>query len=97
MLDVKYVINEAYKTILKTAPSSEYDPEFTSARVYSNEIRSYLHELKAQNIYLLEENTAGHSLISHIVFNKLSLALKRELGHRLCNNCPTLTEIFYNY
>ena len=96
-LDVKCIIDETYKIIQKAAPSSEYDPEFTSARVYLNEMRSYLHELKGQNIDLLEENTAGHSLISHIVFNKLPLALKRELVHRLSNNYPTITEIFDNY
>ena len=62
-----------------------------------NEIRSYLHELKAQNIDLLKENTAGHSLISHIVFSKLPLALKRELVHRLGNTYPTITEIFDDY
>lgn len=50
---------------LKAAPSRDLDPEYSSVRIYLNEMKSYLHELKALDIVLLEEGTAGHSLISH--------------------------------
>ena len=96
-LDVNYIIDETYKNILKAAPSVDFDPEYTSVKMYINEMRSYLHELKAHNIDLLEEDTAGHSLISHVFFNKLPVALKRELVHRISNNYPTITDIFSNY
>ena len=96
-LDVNYIIDETYKNILKAAPSVDYDPEYTSSKMYLNEMRSYLHELKTHNIDLLQDGTAGHSLISHIVFNKLPVNLRRELIHRTSNNYPSLDEVFYLY
>ncbi|XP_050687354.1 uncharacterized protein LOC126980939 [Eriocheir sinensis] len=96
-LDVKYIIDETYKNILKAAPTGEFDSDYTSVKVYLNEMRSYLHELKAHDVDLLTEETAGHSLISHFVFDKLPVALKRELVHRLSNSSPTLTDIFCQY
>ena len=81
-LDVQYIIDKTYKNILKAAPSVEFDPEYTSTKMYLSEMRSYLHELKTYKIDLLEENSAGHSLISHIVFNKLPVTLRNELIHR---------------
>ena len=96
-LDVNYIIDETYKNILKAAPSVDYDPEYTSSKMYLNEMRSYLHELKTHNIDLLQDRTAGHSLISHIVFNKLPVNLRRELIHRTSNNYPSLNEVFCHY
>ena len=52
-LDVNYITDETYKNILKAAPSVDYDPEYTSSKMYLNEMRSYLHELKTHNIDLL--------------------------------------------
>ena len=95
-LDIDYIIDETYKNILKAAPSVEFDPEYTSVRMYLSEIRSYLHELKVYEIDLLEENTAGHSLISHVIFNKLPPILRRELVHRIDSNYPTITQIFFS-
>ena len=96
-LDVNYIVDETHKNILKVAPSVDYDPEYTSSKMYLNEMRSYLHELKTHNIDLLQDETAGHSLISHIVFNKLPVNLRRELIHRTSNNYPSLDEVFYLY
>ena len=96
-LDVDYIIDETYKNILKAAPSVDFDPEYTSVRMYISEIRSYLHELKVYNIDLLEEDTAGHSLISHVIFNKLPPIVRRELVHRINNNYPSITDIFSHY
>ena len=96
-LDVNYITDETYKNILKAAPSVDYDPEYTSSKMYLNEMRSYLHELKTHNIDLLQDGTAGHSLISYIVFNKLPVNLRRELIHRISNNYPSLDEVFCLY
>ena len=65
--------------------------------MYLNEMRSHLHELKTHNIGLLQDRTAGHSLINHIVFNKLPVNLRRELIHRTSNNYPSLNEVFCHY
>ena len=72
-------------------------PIRNSRRLRVNEMRSYLHELKAYNIVLFQEKTAGHSFISHVIFNKLPVTLRRELMHRTSNNYPSLNEIFFHY
>ena len=96
-LDVDYIIDETYKNILKAAPSVDYYPEYTSSKMYLNEMRSYLHELKTHNIDLVQDRTAEHSLISHIVFNNLPVNLRRELIHRTSNNYSSLDEVFCHY
>ena len=96
-LDIPHIIDETFKNILKASPSTEFDPEFTSVKIYLNEIRANLYDLKAHKVDLLEENTAGNKFISHIVFNKLPLPIKRELVHKLHTNYPDLSDIFGSY
>ena len=96
-LDVPYIMDETFKNILRAAPSLEFDPEFTSVKIYLNEIRAYLYDLKSHNVDLLEEHTAGHKFVSHIVSNKLPGAIKREMVHKLQSNYPTISEILAHY
>ncbi|XP_068243599.1 uncharacterized protein [Palaemon carinicauda] len=96
-LDVNYIIDETFKNILSAAPSAEYDQEFSSVKVYLHEIKSYLHEWKAYNIDLLEVGSSGHNFVSHIVFNKLPIPVKRELVHKLDTNYPNISDILSNY
>ncbi|XP_068229592.1 uncharacterized protein [Palaemon carinicauda] len=96
-LDVSYIIDETFKNILSAAPSAGYDKEFSSAKVYLNEIKSYPHELKAHNIDLLEVGSSGHKFVSHIVFNKLPIPIKRVLVHKLNTNYPNISDILSNY
>ena len=41
-LDKEFIIDETYKNILKSSPSSTFDSEYTPIKIYLNEIRSYL-------------------------------------------------------
>src|SRR6201990_1309503 len=43
------------------------------------------------------EGSAGNSLLSHIVFNKLPIVFKKEIIHRVGNNYPSLNDLFTNY
>ena len=45
----------------------------------------------------MQQGTAGHSLISHIVFNKFPAVVKKEFIHQLSNNYPSITDILDNY
>ena len=96
-LDVQFIVDETFKNILNASPNMEFDAEYTSVKMYINEIKAYLYELKYQKIDLLEKDTAGHRLISHIVFSKLPLEVKREMVHKVSDNYPTITDIFDNY
>ena len=77
-LDEGYIIDETFKNIINITPSNEYDSEFTNGKLFLNETRSYLHELKSFKIDLLEE-TVGNIFVSHLVLNKLPKVVKREL------------------
>ena len=58
---------------------------------------SLIYELKNKGTDLLEEGTAGHKVVSHVVFDELPMEVRKELVHRLSNNYPTVTDIFANY
>ena len=56
---------------------------------YVNECRAIIHDLKQYDIDLMEEDTAGCKLLSHIIFSKLPTSVKRELVHKVDNNDPS--------
>ena len=93
-LNKPFLIDETLKNIMKATPSYSNDPEFTSVKVYLNEVRAYVYELRAQGLDFLEDQSAGLAMLSHIVFNKLPLPVKVELIHLLGKTYPNLNEIF---
>ena len=46
---------------------------------------------------MLDVDSAGCKLLSHIVFSKLPASIKRELVHKVNNNYPFVEELFDNY
>ena len=94
-LDIPYIVDESFKTLLSSSPS--VDTAFDGLRTYVNECHAIIHDLKQYDIDLMEEDTAGCKLLSHIMFSKLPTSVKRELIHKVDNNYPSLTEIFQNY
>ena len=95
--DDNYIADETFKLILKASPSEDYDPEFTSVKLYLNEIKSHLYELKSNGIDLLEEHTAGNKFVSHVVFNKLPVVVRREFVHKFDDNYPNINDVLFNY
>ena len=49
------------------------------------------------NTDLLDENTGGYKFLSHVVFNKLSRELRKELKAKTANDFPTFKEIMENH
>ena len=94
-LDTEFIADEYFRQIIKASP--KYDQSFENVRQFLNETRAALHELKAYNIDLLEEDTSGNKLISHIIFDKLPNIIKRELVHKVDSNFPTVNQLFDNY
>ena len=94
-LDIPYIVDESFKTLLFSSPS--FDTEFDGLRTYVSECRAIIHDLKQYDIDLMEEDSGGCKLLSHIIFSKLPTSVKRELVHKVDNNYPSLSEIFENY
>ena len=81
--------------LLSSSPS--FDTAFDGLRTYVNECCAIISDLKQYDIDLMEEDTAGCKLLSHIIFSKLPTSVKRELVQKVDNNYPSLTKIFENY
>ena len=94
-LDIPYIIDESFKVLLSSSPS--FDTAFDGLRTYINECRAIVHDLKQYNIDLFVDGTAGCKLLSHIIFAKLPVSVRRELIHKVNNNYPSLSQIFDNY
>ena len=93
-LDIPYIVDESFKTLLSSSPS--FDTAFDGLRTFVNKCRAIIHDLKQYNIDLMEEDTAGCKLLSHIIFSKLPTSVKRELVHKVYDNYPSLSHIFDN-
>ena len=94
-LDIPFIIDETFKQLRSLSPS--YESEFNGVRTYINECRALLFELKQYNVDLLDVNSAGCLLISHIIFEKLPPSIRKELIQRANNNFPSVHDLFNHY
>ena len=94
-LDEEYIVDEYFKKIINSSP--KFDSDFEGLRQFLNESRASLYELKSHNVNLMEEETSGNKLISHIIFDKLPNIFKRELVHKVNSNYPSINQLFDNY
>ena len=94
-LDVPYIVDSCFQQILSMSP--KFDPSFAGVRSYINECRAIVYELKQYQVNLLDVDSAGCKLFSHIVFCKWPASIKRELVHKVTNNYPSVEELFDNY
>ena len=68
-LNIPRLVHSLLDTILNSPVLSNNDLE--GARLFLNETRSLLKDLQGHGLDLLEEDSAGLTLISHIIFSKL--------------------------
>ena len=94
-LDEDYIVDETFKLLLSKIP--KFDPSFMDVRSYINECRSMVQELKLYKVDLMEKDSAGCKLLSHIIFSKLPPSIKKELVHKVNNNYPTISDLFDHY
>ena len=67
-----------------------------STKLYINEIRCIVSDLKEYGVDVLSEN-AAHKFLSHICFNNFPPPLRMEFVRKLDCNYPTLEDIFEHY
>ena len=91
-LKENYIKNEYFKLLYTESP--EYDASYSKTRIYVATVRNRLQNLKNHfKVDLLDEGSAGHLFLSHIIFAKLSVELQRALAGHLKTNYPTFKQI----
>lgn len=93
-LNPEAVIDEYFIKLLNLKP--KYDLTYMETRVFINEIRCILSDLKIHKIDLID-SVAANKFLSHIVFSKLPVPFKRELIHKVGHNYPSVDKIFEYY
>jgi len=88
------LINDLLKKLFSL--KVDYDPEFLGTKIYVNEVRCILSDLKVYNYDFVTER-AGSLLLSFIAFQKLPSAFQQELVRKIDKNFPTIDDIFENY
>ncbi|KAL7630818.1 UNVERIFIED_CONTAM: hypothetical protein RMT77_018969 [Armadillidium vulgare] len=96
-LDKNLIINEYMNKLNDLKIDEGHDLEFINTKLFINEVRSIIFELKVYDLNFLEPHSAGNILLSNIIFKKLPRIFKSELIHKLENNYPSLEQIFQNY
>ena len=91
-LDIPYIVDESFNTLLSSSPS--FDTAFDRLQTYVIECRAIIHDLKQHNTDLMEEDTPGSKLHSHIIFSKLPTSVKRGLVHKVDDRFRSLNHIF---
>ena len=94
-LDLNFMVDELMKKLLYTKPN--FDNQFVDTRKYLNDMRSLLYELQSLKVNFLDPGSAGCTLVSHVIFNKLPMIVKRELTHKVGSNYPSVLDIFEHY
>ena len=95
-LNENLITNAIFNQILSYKP--KYYQEYFSISQFLAEFRADLAELKGSyDLDYFEGLSAGNKLRSHLIFEKLSSQLKREIIRKLGRNYPTLNDIFESY
>jgi len=94
-LDIALIIDDTIVKILNSKPG--YDQTYHESKVYLSQMRALLFELKGIGYDYTIEDSPGCIMVSHILFSKLPMPLKRELTHKLNSNYPSLNSIFECY
>ena len=93
-LNVNAIISDLFQKLLNLKP--KYDTSFLETKIFLNEIRCVLSDLKLYEINLISEPSAN-KFLSHIVFNRLPNVFQQELVRKLDDNYPCLDDIMENY
>ena len=93
-LDRRFLVDEFFRKLLDSQP--KFDNEFLGTKLFINEIRCILSDLKTHKFDLLC-HPASKAFISHLVFRKLPVSFKQELVRKLGDNFPEIDAIFENY
>ena len=99
LLDEEFLNKEAltddlFKKLIESKP--KFDTSYMSTKVYINEMRCLLSDLKNYGSDLLNDD-ASKKFVAHIIFSKLPNPFRRELVHKVDSNYPSLDDIFSNY
>ena len=93
-LNKEALVDDFIKRLLELKP--KLDSSYLGCKIYLNEIRCILSDLKLNNVDVLAENSAK-LIVSHVVFNCLPTAFQHELISKLGTSFPNVEQIFETY
>src|SRR5215469_13828772 len=96
-LNKNLIIAKAYEFIINIPVSNSYDTDFIKTKTYINDVRNMIFELKNYDLDFMIKDSPGNSLLSHILFDNLPLAFKKQLISVLNCNYLKLDQIFEHY
>ena len=95
-MDNEFITDEIFREIINF--NIKFDNDFSTTKKFLAKTRANLFELNNTfNLDFLSSRSAGNKLMSHIIFSKLPLPIKRELIRIENNNYPSLDTIFSQY
>ena len=93
-LNVPEVVNSLFQKLLSA--QIKPDKQFRSTKIFLNDMRSILHDLKSHDRDLLGHPPTAE-FIGSLLFNKLPDQFRIELVRKLDNNYPKYDDIMNNY
>ena len=93
-LDTNALVDDLLTKLFALKPKP--DQSFSDTKIFINDVRCILGDLKTYNYDFIESKSAN-LLVSHFVFHKLPVGFKQELVRKLNDNYPSITDIFDNY
>ena len=93
-LDEKSVINALITKFFELKP--KYDPTYLETKIFLNETRCIINDLQIYGMNL-ESEIGGNAIVTHVIFNKLSIQFQQELLRKLNGEFPKLCDLYANY
>ena len=93
-LNIESVIDDLFSKFLSLKPKP--DPNFLKTKLYINECRCLLSDLKVHGVDLIG-NDASNKLISHIILKDLPSIFKQEFCRKVGTNYPSIDLLFDHY
>ena len=93
-LNTQLLVDELFKKLIELKP--KFDPNYLETKLFINEVRCTLADLQNYD-FDLTFHKPSKAVISHLIFNKLPIAVKQELVRKVDCNYPSIDDIFEYY
>jgi len=93
-LNEKALVNDLIRKLMDLKLKS--DPTYLETKIFINDARCVIADLKVYNYDLLKEKSAN-AVVSNVIFSKLPSVFQQELIRKVDDNYPSVQQVFENY